>query len=360
MADADTGERYYSSPEFSQPLVSYAPFRTDFLTTASGLYFVTFKELYIANNSSLFRQLLVQCADDIAGKFTECELVMELPECVTLMTPGSWRWHKEIVKNFAPDAFKKSVVKIDGNTLNRYVIKIPADLTYRMKKFSVKNRYTNQIDLIFLCKTDKKLPRNETVVFFVQAEIEGKQVREKPVKIPLVLLPDINGKMPKTYPLISSMSGYSQLMPRHLDFPEKRAVLLDNIVKAGCNVFSVMGGMAYYNNDIVLHEIRSKGLKIEKVFFPTHYRTPHAQGILPDATEYLEKYPQYKAVCGDGICEGTEAYESCPKDCCGENCDFVEDVSEGKDAGKKEVIKLKKENSLFENIINFFRRLFGK
>ena len=76
--------------------------------------------------------------------------------------------------------------------------------------------------------------------------------------------------------------------------------------------------------------------------------------------EKVEEKSEGEAVCGDSICEGAETYESCPSDCCGEDCDFVEDVSEGKDAGKKEVIKLKKENSLFENIINFFRRLFGK
>ena len=67
-----------------------------------------------------------------------------------------------------------------------------------------------------------------------------------------------------------------------------------------------------------------------------------------------------EAVCGDSICEGTETYESCQKDCCGESCDFVGDVPKGEDASKKEGIELKKEKSLFENIINFFRRMFGK
>ncbi len=69
-----------------------------------------------------------------------------------------------------------------------------------------------------------------------------------------------------------------------------------------------------------------------------------------------------EAVCGDGICEGAETYENCPKDCCGENCDFVEDISEGKDASKKEDLKQdlgpKEEKSLFEKIINFLKRLF--
>ena len=67
-----------------------------------------------------------------------------------------------------------------------------------------------------------------------------------------------------------------------------------------------------------------------------------------------------EAVCGDGICEGAETYENCPKDCCGENCKFVEDAPEGKDVGKKEVIESKKDKSLFEKIIDFFRKMLGK
>ena len=73
-----------------------------------------------------------------------------------------------------------------------------------------------------------------------------------------------------------------------------------------------------------------------------------------------EENPEGEAVCGDGICEGAEAYESCPKDCCGEACNFVEDIPKGKDASKKEDTKPKKEKSLFEIITDFFKRLFGK
>ena len=65
-----------------------------------------------------------------------------------------------------------------------------------------------------------------------------------------------------------------------------------------------------------------------------------------------------EAVCGDGICEGAETYESCPKDCCGENCEFVEDVTKGKDDSKKEGIEPEKDRSLFEKITDFFRRWF--
>ncbi len=73
-----------------------------------------------------------------------------------------------------------------------------------------------------------------------------------------------------------------------------------------------------------------------------------------------EENSEREAVCGDGICEGPETYGSCPKDCCGEDCDSAENVPEGKDAGKKEGIEPTKEKSSFEKIIDFFRRLFGK
>ncbi len=79
-----------------------------------------------------------------------------------------------------------------------------------------------------------------------------------------------------------------------------------------------------------------------------------------EAVERKEERSGKEMVCGDGICEGTETYEGCPKDCCGENCDFVENVPERNDASKKEDIEQKKENGLFEKIINFFRRLFGR
>lgn len=83
--------------------------------------------------------------------------------------------------------------------------------------------------------------------------------------------------------------------------------------------------------------------------------------------EKVEENPQgekeifeKEAVCGDGICEGTETYESCPNDCCGEDCEFAEDVPKRKDASKKEDIEPKKDKRLFEKIIDFFRRMFGK
>ena len=77
-----------------------------------------------------------------------------------------------------------------------------------------------------------------------------------------------------------------------------------------------------------------------------------------------------EAICGDGICEGAETYERCPNDCCGEDCNLVEDISEGENDGKKgdtkqadikrEGIEPNEEKSLFEKIIGFFRGLFGK
>ncbi len=76
--------------------------------------------------------------------------------------------------------------------------------------------------------------------------------------------------------------------------------------------------------------------------------------------EKAEENSEGEAVCGDGICEGTETYDSCPKDCCGEDCNLVEDVPERKDASNKEDTEPKKEMGLFEKIINFFKELFGK
>ena len=73
-----------------------------------------------------------------------------------------------------------------------------------------------------------------------------------------------------------------------------------------------------------------------------------------------EENSERKAVCGDKVCEGTETYGSCPKDCCGESCDFAENVSERKDIIKKGDTNQIKKEGLFGKIISFFRSLFGK
>jgi len=67
-----------------------------------------------------------------------------------------------------------------------------------------------------------------------------------------------------------------------------------------------------------------------------------------------------ETICGNGICEGVETYKSCPNDCCGEDCNFVEDFSEERNADKKESTKPEKEKDLFSIIIDFLRRLFIK
>lgn len=72
-----------------------------------------------------------------------------------------------------------------------------------------------------------------------------------------------------------------------------------------------------------------------------------------------------ETICGDGMCEGTESYDSCPKDCCGENCNTGKDIIEknGKLQDNKEatkpIEKEIKEKGFFERMINFFRGLFG-
>jgi len=70
-----------------------------------------------------------------------------------------------------------------------------------------------------------------------------------------------------------------------------------------------------------------------------------------------------EAICGDGICEGTESYESCQKDCCGENCDLNEKLIEKNDKlNDKDEIDTRNDeiqkNGFFEKIIDFLRRLF--
>ena len=78
-----------------------------------------------------------------------------------------------------------------------------------------------------------------------------------------------------------------------------------------------------------------------------------------------------KIVCGDGMCvPSIETYENCPQDCCGENCD--ENLDEGEIEKKsKEIegfkeredissVKEKEKKGLFQLIIGFFSRLFGK
>ena len=105
--------------------------------------------------------------------------------------------------------------------------------------------------------------------------------------------------------------------------------------------------------------------------------------IQPISMEEMERYSEEgtgereerdfegKIVCGDGMCvPSIETYENCPQDCCGENCD--ENLDEGEIEKKsKEIegfkeredissVKEKEKKGLFQLIIGFFSRLFGK
>lgn len=79
-----------------------------------------------------------------------------------------------------------------------------------------------------------------------------------------------------------------------------------------------------------------------------------------------------EAICGDDICGSpTETYENCPDDCCppegcGDDVEKMERKNIG-DSGKGETGEenineesRKDQKSIFEGIIDFFRRLFGK
>ncbi|MBU1734137.1 MAG: hypothetical protein KJ692_02750 [Verrucomicrobia bacterium] len=291
VMDAASGEPYYTSTELKFPLLKYTPFRTRFLTHASGVYFHYFTDMYIANNSSLLRHLLIQYADDV-GAFTNCEFVIDMPECLTLMTPSfsTNRW-----SSLSGDmAVTQEIVSTNGINRHRYTVTVPRIFAYPTKQMGLKNRYTNSIDLIFLCASDKSLPLDETVVYNTSAQVDGKTVAEPPVTLPLHILPTIKGVQPQKYPIVSSFDGYNAALSKLS--PDKREACLGNMIQAGFNVFSALDNAAY--PQAFLDEVRAKGLKIERGYFPT--QANYFNALYPDPREFLEKHPQYRAVHGNG------------------------------------------------------------
>ena len=88
--------------------------------------------------------------------------------------------------------------------------------------------------------------------------------------------------------------------------------------------------------------------------------------------EYEENGINSEKVCGDDMCTSPqETYENCPEDCCpptgciedfekrgGENIEDIDDVKVGEESINEE--NRKEQKSIFQSIIDFFRRLFGK
>src|SRR3989344_6189836 len=97
--------------------------------------------------------------------------------------------------------------------------------------------------------------------------------------------------------------------------------------------------IVFSKEDFVKEDVIKEELKEESK--PEEIRTTKIENIQDVQKEDLEK-----AVCGDKICEVDERYENCPEDC--------------KEKGAKEKIFGKEEKNIFQIIINFFRKLFGK
>lgn len=110
-----------------------------------------------------------------------------------------------------------------------------------------------------------------------------------------------------------------------------------------------------------LREYGGEGVGEEKEFICTEIIEPEENA---ETGENEDSNSEGEAVCGDGICEGPETDENCPKDCCGEDCDinenFVEKNSKVIDKeGEVEAIEKEvQERGFFEKIITFLLELF--
>ncbi len=287
VMDAASGEPYYMSTRFKFPLLKYTPFRTRFITHTSQVCFNYFTDMYIANNSSLFRYLLIQYTDNI-GAFTNCEFIIDMPEYLALITPSSRG-------SLSADlAVTQEVVATNGINRRRYTVTVPRALAYPNKQMGVKNRYTNKIDVVFSCATDKPLPIDDTVVYYTRAHVGGKIIAGLPCTLPLHILPAIKGVRPQKYPIVSSFAGYNGALSGLS--PAKKEACLGNMIQAGFNVFSAMDNTNYPQE--FLNEVKAKGFKIERGYFPT--QANYFNALYPDPREFLEKHPQYRAVRGNG------------------------------------------------------------
>lgn len=110
-----------------------------------------------------------------------------------------------------------------------------------------------------------------------------------------------------------------------------------------------------------LREYGGEGMREEKEFTCTEIIEPKENTEMIESGDYNF---EGEAVCGDGICEGTETYESCPKDCCGENCDINENLIEKNSESISKIEEVEpiekevQEKGFFERVITFLRGLF--
>ena len=290
IKDKKTDKLLYSIPGIKYPLVQYSPFKTNFIAESSRIFYVCFNNMYIANKSSLHRMLLIQYAKDISGKFKECEFIIDMPECISIINPsGSGKKNK-------PLAVKEIMTVDKGEKRRKYVFTFPARLTYSQKKIGRTNPYNEAISFVFYCASDNTSKQINTINYYTRAKIDGKMLSEAVNKIPLTILPEVKGKMPKKLLLISSFGNYNMSISLLSDEEAKKCIA--NIANSGFNVFSYCDWNRLPFNNRILKNLRSFGLKIEKAFFAAD--KSWLGEIFPSSREYLKKYPQYRAVNGKG------------------------------------------------------------
>ncbi len=114
-----------------------------------------------------------------------------------------------------------------------------------------------------------------------------------------------------------------------------------------------------------LREYGGEGAAEEKEFTCTKIIEPPSIEEMERAGRQTGEDYNGNVVCGDGIClPSIENYENCPEDCCGENCDKEPELKERSVVKEEEKLITKEpekeKEGLFEIIINFFKRLFGR
>jgi hypothetical protein len=290
VKDKKTGRLLYSTPGIKYSLSQYSPFRTNFIAENSRIFYMCFKNMYIAKGSALHRLLLIQYAKDISGKFKECELVIDMPEYISIINPAGSG------KKIKATKVKEVLVSSKGSKRRKYVFTFPERFTYPQREIGKGNPYNNKISFVFYCESANITRNTDTINYYTQAKVNGKTISESANKIPVTILPEIRGKMPQKILLISSFGGYNLSMSMLSEEEYKKC--MENIANAGFNVFGITDYKELPFDNVMLKNIRSFGLKIEKAFFVKD--KSWIKSIFPDSREYLKKYPQHRAVDGKG------------------------------------------------------------
>jgi hypothetical protein len=251
IANPENKETYYSSPEIFYPLEKISPFKTSLISHLSGVATVKTDKIYIANHSSLFRNILIQHADGIKGQYKECEFIIDVPNYIKVLayiSKGRSQVKNLLIREISPQKDKRN--------RNIFSITVPAkNYTYSQEKISLRHKYKMRVNLLLLCDNNKADTCKDTVSFHAQAFINGKTVKGESATLPLIVLPPINGKRPAKYPVISSLSSYSFWI-LGAETPEEREALFKNIEQSGCNVFSVNAGRFDIDANPFIEEIR--------------------------------------------------------------------------------------------------------